>query len=168
MSSSTNNMIKIVGPVVLDIQGNLHIQTSPYCRITIAETGSLELHVSGRLRLDSTGGGIDNQTLDPKKCVILSTSTSGAQNVSFAYSNSTTPATPAFYGCIYMPNEDLTVDTGVIVYGAISARNVTFSSEATVHYDTSLRYVNINGVDQPYAIAQWRELTDPNERAVLP
>ena len=69
-----------------------------------------------------------------------------------------------------MPNctSTLTIASGVTIYGALSAMNITFSSEATVHYDTSLRYATISGVDQPWAVAEWRELTDPAERAVLP
>ena len=40
--------------------------------------------------------------------------------------------------------------------------------EAKLHYDTSLRYATFGGVDQPSAITEWRELTDPAEKAVLP
>jgi hypothetical protein len=37
-----------------------------------------------------------------------------------------------------------------------------------VHYDTSLRYTTFGGVDQPYSITEWRELTDPAEQVTLP
>ena len=47
-------------------------------------------------------------------------------------------------------------------------RKITFSSEANLHYDTSLRYATFHGIDAPYMITEWRELTDPAERAVLP
>ncbi len=135
---------------------NLRIQSS--CKITIASTGSLELHVSGRLRIDASGGGIVNNTSDPKKCIILSTATTGSHNFS---------TTQLFYGVIYMPGADLTVDTGAKIYGALSARNITFSAEATVHYDTSLRYAQIPGVDQPYAVTDWRVLPQ-TEQATMP
>lgn len=158
--NAPNENLTIVGPVILNVQGNLHLSSSS--KITIAETGSAEIHVSGRLRIDSDAGGIDNQTKDPKKCVLLCTSNSTTQNLSYA------PSSQPFYGVIYMPNGTLTVDSGVYVYGALSAQNITFSSDANVHYDTSLRYAVIPGVDQPWSITQWRELTDPNDRAVLP
>ncbi|HVT73448.1 MAG TPA: hypothetical protein VHD61_09945 [Lacunisphaera sp.] len=162
MNDNSREILKIVGPVVLDVQGNLHIQSYAANRITIAETGSLELHVSGRLILDSDGGGIDNQTKDPKKCVLLCTSTSTLQNLSYG------PSSQPFYGVIYMPNGTLTVDSGVYIFGAVSAKNVTFTSEANLHYDTSLRYAVIPGVDQPWAISEWREITDSSELANMP
>jgi len=159
--SGTNEYLTIVGPVIIDVQGNLRTINS-YNKITIAGTGSVEIHVSGRLRIDSGGGGIDNQTLDPKKCVLLCTATGGV-------GHNFSTATP-FYGVIYMPSSStpLTVDTGVVIYGALSAQNITFSNEATLHYDTSLRYAVINGVDQPYAVADWRELTDAADRITMP
>ena len=152
--------ITIVGPVVLNIQGTLRTRYNTTNKITITSTGSAEIHVSNNLRLDSGSGGIDNQTLDPKKCVIFCTDTAGTENISFT--------TQPFYGVVYMPYWDLTVDPGVVIYGAISAKNITFSNEANLHYDTSLRYATFTGVDQPWAVTEWRELTDPNERAVLP
>lgn len=41
-------------------------------------------------------------------------------------------------------------------------------TEATLHYNTSLRYATFGGVDQPHAITEWRELTAATERATLP
>ncbi|MDI1335306.1 MAG: hypothetical protein PSU94_03905 [Lacunisphaera sp.] len=40
--------------------------------------------------------------------------------------------------------------------------------EAAVHFDPSPRYVTFGGVDQPYAISEWRELTDATEKITLP
>jgi hypothetical protein len=62
----------------------------------------------------------------------------------------------------------LEIRTGVVIYGALSANEITFNSEANVHYDTSLRYATFTGVDQPYAISQWRELTNASELATMP
>jgi hypothetical protein len=54
------------------------------------------------------------------------------------------------------------------IYGAVSANKIAYSVDANLHYDTSLRYAAIPGVDQPYLITEWRELTDPAEQVVLP
>ena len=54
------------------------------------------------------------------------------------------------------------------IYGAFSAKNIYFNHTANLHYDTSLRTATISGVDAPYIITQWRELTDPAEKATLP
>ena len=41
---------------------------------------------------------------------------------------------------------------------------------ATLHYDTALRTAGKIGtfIDGPFLISEWRELTDPAERVVLP
>lgn len=152
--------LTIVGPVVIDVQGNLRITGDPSAKIVIAETGSLRLHVSGRLRIDSSGGGIENQTLDPKKCIILSTDNDNDQNFS---------TTQAFHGVIYMPNEDLLIDaTTATIYGAVSARAISVTGNLNLRYDTSLRGADLGGVDRPWAVNEWRELTGANNRATMP
>jgi hypothetical protein len=55
----------------------------------------------------------------------------------------------------------------VDIYGALSASEITFNSEANVHYDTSLRYATFGGVDQPWAVTSWRELP-ATEQATMP
>jgi hypothetical protein len=158
--NSSSQTLTIVGPVILDIQSQLHIQTLPACQIVIADTGSAEIHVGGQLLIDSDGGGIDNQTHDPKKCVILSTSSSSSNNFS---------STQAFYGVIYMPSGSLTIDANPsTIYGAVSAQNITFSNATTFKYDISLRSTAIPGIDQPYSTTEWRQLTDPSELATMP
>ncbi len=153
--------LNIIGPVILDVSGEFRVDGGG--TVVIAATGSAEIHFSGRLRIDNGAGGIQNQTLDPKKLVLLGTASGGTGH---DLSTQTYP----FYGAIYMPNSStaLTIGPGVAIYGALSAKNITFSSEATVHYDTSLRFAVIPGVDQPYAVTEWRELTDLAERATLP
>ena len=155
-----NDILTIVGPVVLNVQGDLQITGSTSAKIVIAETGSLRIHVSGRLRLDSSGGGIDNQTLDPKKCVILSTATSSDHNFS---------TTQAFYGTIYMPGEDLTIDaTTATIYGAVSARAISVTGSLNLRYDTSLRGADLGGVDRPWAVTEWRQLSGSTNLATMP
>jgi hypothetical protein len=163
-SLSLASTININGPVILDIQGSLTINSGG--TIVITTSGSAEIHVSGQLQVLAASGGINNLTLDPKKLILICTGNTGPNQ----YSANTT--NPSYYGTIYMPNNSvtntLTIGTGVVVYGALSAQNITFSSAANVHYDTSLRYATFHGVDTPYMISEWRELTDPSERAVLP
>lgn len=156
----SDDVLTIVGPVVLDVQGDLRITSDPGAKIVIAETGSLRIHVSGRLRLDSSGGGIDNQTLDPKKCVILSTATSNDHNFS---------TTQAYYGVIYMPNEDLLIDaTTATIYGAVSARAISVTGNLNLRYDTSLRGADLRGVDRPWAVTEWRQLSGSTGLATMP
>lgn len=155
--------LNIIGPVILYTDGNLRIRTGG--TLEIATTGSAEIHVDGSIRVDDASNGIINRTLDPKKLTLIS-------DVSSTFSQFYRDTTNPFYGVIYVPNTTTAlgfeIATGVVFHGAVTAKNITFSSEATLHYDTSLRTAVISGVDQPYAITEWRELTDPAEKITLP
>jgi len=147
LTRSGTDTLTINGPVILNVIGA--ITTTGTGKIIVGASGSAEIHFDGTLSI-GTGGGFDNQTLDPSKLILIGT----ANTSGHAYS-----ATNAFYGVIYMPNVSaFTINTGVQIYGAISAKNITFNAEATVHYDTSLRYETISGFDQPYTITSLREL----------
>lgn len=161
--------LKINGPVILFINGDLKITNfgAIVGRIDIASTGSAEIHLAGKFKADAGGEGILNYTTDPKKLIIISDTTSTGTHY---YSEGVNP----LYGVVYIPYS--TSNTGYYndnnstnVYGAISANKVTYSgANLNVHYDTSLRYATFGGVDQPYAITEWRELIDAAERATMP
>lgn len=162
--------ININGPVILYVNGYLRIRGGGI--IDIKSTGSLEVHYASNIRTYSGSHGILNRTKDPKKLVLIADSS--AANASYLQNGNT--ADPLlnkdFYGIIYAPNTNallgFDIQTGVNFYGAVSARKITFSAEANLHYDTSLRYAPISGVDTPYSITDWRELTDPAEKVILP
>jgi len=169
LSGSSTTIININGPVILYINGDLTMDSgTPNGKININSTGSAEIHIAGRLTVNIGSDGINNITQDPKKLILIcDTSASSVQN----YSDGTSPV----YGVIYMPNttnsSGLSLDTSttIQIYGAISAKKITYSGvDANLHYDTSLRYATFGGVEQPCIITEWRELTDPAERAALP
>jgi len=160
-------------PVVIDVRaggsGGFLIQGTGKINITSNATypnASLEVHFGGQLFIGSnSGGGIDNQTADPKRCIILGTSTFNSSGYHYFWSN------VYFHGVIYMPNAYLHMwNSGYNeqIHGALSASNVYFNHATNLHYDTSLRTAVISGVDNPYEIAEWRELTDPTEKVTLP
>lgn len=162
--------LTINGPVILYVQGNLVVGGSTdnsAHKITVTSAGSLEIHVGGNLNINQSSGGIDNRTTrDPKKVVIICDSTgSGTYNYSDGDND--------FYGVIYAPYFSSTAtgfvvdNSSVIIYGAVSAKKIAYSSDANVHYDTSLRYAQIPGVDQPYSITDWRTLP-ATEQATMP
>ena len=160
--------LNINGPVILYINGDLSItNSSSVGRINISSTGSAEIHVTGALKADINGDGIKSYTTDPKSLIIISDTTSTTTQF---YSEDNNP----LYGVVYLPYSTSTNgyyndDTSTNVYGAISANKVTYSgANLNVHYDTSLRYATFGGVDQPFAIVHWRELTDPTEAATMP
>lgn len=169
----SGNEIIINGPVILNVTGTYF---GPYNgKITINTGGSLEIYFSASTRMyfsNASGSGIDNKTLDPSKLLIASTHTNTTLNFHYFQLNSS--ALP-FYGTLYMPNAFVTVVSSAQNYGAISARYIRFSSNANLHYDTNLRTVGRNstytgngGIDSPFLITQWRELTSVSERVTLP
>lgn len=150
------NTLNINGPVILHINGGLLIRSGGI--ININPTGLLIVRCT-YTRFYTGSHGINNRTLDPKKLLIAGdtalTTTASLDNGASATNNN-------FYGVIYLPNTTATfgldVKTGVNFYGAISAREVTFTAESDLHYDTSLRYATFLTVDQPYTITDWRTL----------
>jgi hypothetical protein len=147
----------IEGPVILYVNGYLRVRSGGI--IDIKTTGSLEIHCT-YFRTYIGSDGIFNRTLDPKRLTVISDT--NASNANYL-ANGASATNPDFRGTIYVPNTTaslgLEVRTGVNVYGALSAKNITFVNEANLHYDTSLRYTATPGVDQPYAITDWRELS---------
>jgi len=112
----------------------------------------------------------EDSPLEERTLLIAETDASG--NFSRVYSaRSAGPEAPlpdmntsvAFYGVIYTPYGDFTVASNNAIYGALVARNVTFSGSApVVHFDTDLRNQVFSGVDTPYAVSDWRDSTDGN------
>ena len=160
----TNSATKltIVGPVVISVAGDISLGASGVygSKIIITSTGSAVINFSGELFVGDTvsGGGIDNtQTKIPQNLILIGTSTYNSG--SYHYYWSSIP----FYGVIYMPNAYVTVWSGVTVYGAISAQNVAFPYSAAVHYDVALRKTSIAGMDTPYIISKWREVTSSSD-----
>lgn len=158
---SANDILYINGPVMLNITGKLGINSG---RIIITNNGSLRLHFAGRMYVGTSTAttGIDNRTRDPQKCVIIGTSNYNSSGYHYFWPRLD------YYGVLYMPDAYVHSGYSPNFYGAISAKNIYFNHAANVHYDTSLRYAAIAGVDQPYGITEWREVTDPAERITLP
>ncbi len=155
----------INGPIILYLYGSLRIRSGG--KLEIRGPGSAEIHGS-YLRTYSGSHGIFNRTQDPKKFIFIADLNSSSSTY---LDNGSSAINRDFHGVIYAPNTEaplgLEVRTGVNVYGAFSAKNITFVNEANLHYDTSLRYATFSGVDQPYTVTQWREL-DTTERATMP
>ena len=70
-----------------------------------------------------------------------------------------------------MPNAYVSTWSNVVIYGAVSAKNIAFPQAGNqFHYDTSLRTAGSIGtfIDSVYRVSEWRELTDPNDLITLP
>lgn len=165
--------ITIVGPVILNVSGLFRIRSGS---ITVNAGASLEIYFTGQLDIGHSifsTTGIINKTYDPSKVVIVGTSTGNTSTSHYIRTKQ------AFIGSVYMPNAWVTVTNNNTfanqLYGAISAKNITFSSSGTtyganLHYDTALRTAGTVGtyIEGPYGISQVRELVNPSERITLP
>lgn len=162
------NVLTIAGPVILNVTGPLYTYSG---RIQIETTGSLEVYFTGQLYVGSSATtGIRNLTLDPKKCLLVGTSTANSSGSHYYWANASATTYP-FYGLIYMPNAYVSTWSNVVIRGAISAKNIGYPSTLSVlNYDTSLRTAGAIGtfIDSPYRLVEWRELTDPTEKITLP
>jgi hypothetical protein len=165
-TSESIQTININGPVILYLYGSLRMRTGG--TININGSGSAEIHVGKQLLFESGNNGVVNRAPtstnpDPKRLSFIVHNTASDAE---AYRYVST-----LYGLIYMPyttnSAGLDIKSGVDIYGALSAKNITFSSEANLHYDTTVRYATFSGVDQPRAISEWRELP-ASEQATMP
>lgn len=165
--SSTIQTLNINGPVIIFISGNLTMWGGPNGIINLNDTGSAEIHIGGSFNVTAASDGVKNNASnpDPRKLTIIC-DTTGAATLSYG------EGVQNFYGVIYAPNTTATnglnfPNTATKVFGAISAAKVTFDNNATVYYDTSLRYESLPGVDQPYSVTDLRELP-ATQQATMP
>jgi len=152
--STAATTLTINGPVVIDVVGDI-VMTGSDSRIILPmlANGSAEIHFGGVLHgVTGSNGGFDNQTWNPQKLVLLGASNSAAHSFNSSIN---------FYGAIYLPQGTLTWNGGDL-YGAISASTFTANTGA-FHFDTSLRTSWVPGVEAPYVISKWREVTSPTD-----
>jgi hypothetical protein len=141
--------LTVDGPVVLVISG--YLWTYGTGNIHITNNGSLTIFLRGDLRID--GGGVVNDTKLPKNFALLGQS---GNNMAMEFWT-----TVPFYGVIYVPQASMTFSNNNVYYGSIVAQSISFdsSSSPTFHYDTSLRNVTFSGIDTPFAVSNWREVS---------
>ncbi len=155
------HILNINGPVILNVTGLVRVYYgSLIISGTPSDNASLKIIFTGDLQLYNTGT-VDNRTKLPERLAIY-----GTTSLTSPYLNQN-PAKP-FYGVIYLPNARFTLQGSQDIYGAFSAKNITFANSPRLHYDTSLRTTTFSGVDAPYMISEWRQLTDPAEKVTLP
>jgi hypothetical protein len=111
-------------------------------RVTILAGGSLELYVGGTCTL--SGAGVVNGTQNAANCAIYGLPTCTA----VTYSGSS-----AFIGQVYAPAAAFTFNGVADACGAFTAKSISLSGSAGVHYDKAL-----GRPSGPYLIDNWAEL----------
>lgn len=153
--SGSSQVLTIDGPVIISLSGNLSVSSS--AKIVVTTNGSVEFHIGGDIALGGSdgSGSIRNDTQKPSK-VLIAGSDTGNDTPKIS-------TTADFYGVIYMPNDALTISSSLTIYGAIVAKTVYFSNPGgspTIHYDTQLRGTAFSGVDTPFAVSDWHEISN--------
>ena len=142
------NSVNIGGGKSMIVTGNSTLYmtgdftTSGSGFVYVAPGASLKLYVAGKLTV--SGSGVVNGT-------------ENAANLSILGLNSSTVATysgsSAFIGTVYMPYADFTFSGSAGASGSFTAKTVTISGGAGVHYDEGL-----NAGSKKYVVARWDEI----------
>lgn len=150
---SDGAVLTITGIVVLKVTNA--VQTSGTGQIVITNSGSLLLQIDegGGQGLNLQGAGIINQTRVPRNLsVVLGGNYLGPTPTSVI------DVSNDFYGSIYLPNDVISVGSNSTIFGALVARNITFTGAAPrIHFDPTLQQVGIAGIATPFALVQLHE-----------
>lgn len=129
----------------LDITGN--------ASIIIPAGSSLTLYVEGNVLI--AGNGLGNANVRPGTCLIWGTGAADSgQDIKVAGNG-------ALKAVVYAPNAAVTVNGNGDVMGAIVGRTITFTGEASFHYDESLAN---QGDNTPFRAVNWQELDTADSR----
>ena len=129
----------------LDITGN--------ASIIIPAGSSLTLYVEGNVLI--AGNGLGNANVRPGTCLIWGTGAGNSGQDIMVAGNG------ALKAVVYAPNADVTVNGNGDVMGAIVGRTITFTGEASFHYDESLARQADN---TPFRAVNWQELDTADSR----
>ena len=137
--------IKVEGNVSLYVTGDIVLGNS--AEIVISDNSSLILYLGGSFEAKNSST-INNETQVPKNCQIYAMDS--CQNI--VLKNSTD-----FYGTIYAPNAEVTMDNSSDTYGSIVARCFDQKNSGNFNYDASLRNVTSEDEMICFVIDNWSE-----------
>lgn len=149
--------IDLTGHDNLDITGpaNIYLTANPssidisstnaVIRISNSSTGPIKIYADRDIKLG--GGGVINEAGIPRNFFLYGTGGAG-QKILVSGTNS-------FYGIIYAPNADITLDGDFTAFGAIIGKSITVKGNVFVHHDDALS-------QQPgelrYTVQNWHEV----------
>jgi hypothetical protein len=151
VSLAGSNTVSINGPVDLIITGDMSMGGSAGVTV-VGPSASLGVYGYGNLQIG--GNGVTNATNVPSNTSFYGV---GGSGTSISVGGNGT-----FTGVINAPNANVTVAGNGTINGAIIGNNVTFSGNATLHYDTQLG----GTTGSPYYLVKtWVELGDVSTSA---
>lgn len=148
ISLKQGTRLRVVGPCVLYITGNVSMGQDSEIYLDPTGNSSLKIYVDGQW-VSGNNSGINNATNLPENFLLFGTGAAGQQIDLKAKSN--------FYGAIYAPDANVTVFSGGDLYGSFSAANFELKNPANFYYDVALRQVNITDDGAHFVISRWTE-----------
>jgi len=133
------------GDVVLHVTGNIDLGQD--CEIIVSEGASLTLYLDGNL-VAGNDAGINNKN-SPANFKLYGTG--GAGQV-FGLK-----AKGGFYGAVYAPNAEITINAGGDIYGSFVGSSFELKSGGNFYYDEALRNTSVDDVGVRFVIKQWSE-----------
>ena len=86
---------------------------------------------------------------DPKHCQVFGV---GEPGQSFVFEQSA-----VFYGTIYAPDADITLNNAAELYGAIICDNSEIANSAELHFDATLLKASIDEIGAEFIVQHWQE-----------
>lgn len=147
-----NQTLTILGDVTLVIISGVSVTGN--ASIIVPARSRLTVYIEGDMLI--AGNGLSNQNVQPATCQFWGTSTSISGQKMDVSGNG------ALKAIIYAPNANVKINGNGDVMGAVVARNIVLTGNANFHYDEALgKY----GVNTPFKVTRWRELSDAAERS---
>jgi Tfp pilus assembly protein PilX len=129
----------------LDVTGN--------AAIIIPAGSSLILYVEGSVLI--AGNGLGNANVRPGSCRLWGTGAANSgQDIKLAGNG-------ALKAVVYAPHAAVTVNGNGDVMGALVGQTITFTGNASFHYDESLAH---EGDETPFQAVHWQELDNADAR----
>jgi hypothetical protein len=148
--SLLNKVLVIDGPVDLYCTGNFTLDF--LSRLEIVDTSinpdaHLNLYLDGDFTIKNSSA-VNNDTQDPRKLKIYGLD--NCVDLQFQIDS-------VFYGAIYAPRANVTLQNSVEVFGSILVRQLTQQVAADFHYDASLKEGCVFDEMVTFVIKQWYE-----------
>jgi len=119
-----------------------------YSNVEILPDSFLTLYVGGNMNFRNTSS-VNALTQDPKRCQVFGV---GEEGQSFVFEQSA-----VFYGTIYAPDADITLNNGAELYGAIIADDVTLRNSCELHFDATLLKASVDNIGAEFIVQHWQE-----------
>lgn len=143
------DVLAITGPANIYLPGNPSSidvsSTKAVIRLSNSSTGPIKIYADGDVKLG--GGGVINEEGIPSYFYLYGTGGAGQQIL--------VSGTNSFYGVIYAPDADITLDGNFTAFGAIIGGNVTVKGSVFVHHDDELSQ---QPGESRYKDISWREV----------